>query len=136
MAYPRLPLGRSEQDRKVAQTVNHLLDQFDLIYAKTDGAPTAGQSLIGGPFKFPISKTILASHTIAYSDVPATASATANITVGGAVIGTLVWPAASTETIVTITSNLIPARTEFDVVAPDPADATLSGIHTSIALEA
>lgn len=134
MPYPRIPLGRTEQDRKVSQAVNHLLEQFDWLHITVDGQPTAGQSLF--KTKFPTARTMIASHTVAYSDVAAAATATANILIGGSVAGTIVWTAGATQAVVTLTTAIIPARTEFEVVAPTPADSTLSDPTISIALEA
>lgn len=134
MSYPNIPLAGPDWQRKATQAVNSLLNQIDYLHISIDGSPTAGQSLFRT--KFPVSKTMLQSHTLAYSDVAATGSATANILIGGANAGTIVWAAGATQAVVTLTTTIIPARTEFEVVAPSPADATLSNPTISIALEA
>ena len=125
-SYPNVPLGTTDWERRVAMAVNHLLNRLNYNHWVFDGQPTAGEVLI--LTQFPIATTLVAGSCGGW--VPATSVATSDAVVSfytdGVLVGTVTYPAGQQTAVVSITNPLIPADTDFQIVAPDPQDATLS----------
>lgn len=134
MAYPRVPLGSGDWQRRVADAVNRLLGQVSYFHISVAGSPTAAQSLFKASFAVPLK--LLQSMTVARSEVAATATAAFTITIGGTTAGTIAFLAGATEGVVAFTRTDVPALTELEILAPSPEDATLSNITLEIATEA
>ena len=136
-SYPNVPTQRGHDfDRKVAQAVNHLLNQTTFYTYVIEGVPDASQEVID--IEFPIAVELVKDQCVLrlrnMVGVAPTADATVTFSVGGSTIATGVIPAGQSEGTITFTSNSIPAFTRFVVTAPNPQDATLSDFIISLAV--
>lgn len=136
MGYPNVPLGKNEQDRRVSQAVNHLLNQVTYYTYTVEGMPDGGQEIIDVEFPVPV-KLIRDACVLQLRNgvgVAPTSDAVITFSVGGSTIATGTVPAGEDEGSITFTSTDIPAFTRFLVTAPNPQDATLSDFIISLAV--
>lgn len=137
MGYPNVPAQRGPDfDRKVAQAVNHLLNQVTFYTFTIEGVPDAAQELIDREWPIPL-KLVTDQCVLQLRDevgVAPTADVTITFSVGGSTIATGLIEAGESEGAITFTSNEIPAFTRFLVTAPNPQDATFSDFIISLAV--
>ena len=126
MSYPNVPLGKSDWDRKVAQAVNHLLNQVEFNQLVIDGMPTDGEVLM--LTQFPVARKLAPTSMSGWVPAASVATSDAVVTfkVDGATIGTITYPAGEQDAVVSFTSSDIPADTDFEIILPTPQDATLA----------
>ena len=136
MSYPNVPLGRNEQDRRISQAVNHLLNQVTYYTFTIEGVPSAGQEIIDLEFPLPVELVRDACVLQLRNGVgiAPTADVTITFSVGGSTIATGTILAGQSEGSITFTSNEVPAFTRFLVTAPNPQDATFSDFIISLAV--
>lgn len=118
--------------RDIANAINYLLNRKSYLTIFADGVPAAGQQLLRT--KFSERLTIVADSTIGDSGVSATASAAFALKVSGSSIGTITFGAGQTTATISLSSTEIPALAVFEVIAPNPADATLADVTISLAV--
>lgn len=122
MSYPNVPLGISAWQRKISQAVNYLLNKLEYNNYIVVGSPTAGQSILKTRFPLPLTLSDLSGWTA----TTATADAVVTLKVDGSAIATLTFLAGRADALSSITAPDIPADTDFEIIAPDPQDATLA----------
>ena len=136
MSFPNVPLGKTDWDRKLAQAVNHLLNQVTYYTISAEGIPDAGQELWDE--EFPVSVRIDSSScALRLKDetgIAPTSDATFTLTVGGVTFATGTIPAGQSEGNWAFTSTAIPDFTRTLITAPSPQDATLSDVIISLAV--
>ena len=113
MSYPNVPLGRHEQDRRISQAVNHLLNQVTYYTFTIEGVQSAGQEIIY--LEFPLPVELVRDACVLQLRNGVGVAPTADVTI-------------------TFTSNEVPAFTRFLVTAPNPQDATFSDFIISLAV--
>ena len=137
MAYPNVPLGKNEQDRRVSQAVNHLLNQVEYYVIQAEGQPDASQELFDQEFPLPV--TLVASSCVLKlkdgTGVTPTNSAAFTLTVGGVTVGTGTLGAGQTTGNWQFTTTAIPEFTRVLLTAPTPQDATLANVVIAIAVQ-
>lgn len=134
MSYPNIPLGRTEQERRVSSAVNYLLNQSPNLVIFVQDQPTAAQSIYGPTF-LPISYTIIQRNCYARASVAATSAAVFTILIAGVTAGTITFNAGATDGVIAFSITSLPALTNIEIVAPNPQDATLSDITLILALD-
>lgn len=135
MSYPNVPLGKNEQDRRVAQALNSLLNELDYVGSHiNDGPPDAGEEVLHELRTFPVSIVKSSCYAVAET-AGTTADAVFALTIDGEDAGTVTFPPGETEGVFDITLTDIPALTPLKITAPDPANAALDDITIIIALK-
>lgn len=134
MKYPNLPLGRSEQDRRVAQTVNYLLNKVTFIKIDISGSLMAASQVIYNSF-FPVPYGIVEEECIAKARTVSTNDAVFNITIGGSAAGTITFLAGQTDGTFDFTTHDLEALDDLLITAPAVQDPTLNDITICIAVE-
>jgi hypothetical protein len=131
--YPNVPLQRGEDfDRKVAQAVNHLLNEQGYIIIEVDGVPDAGQELLNRQFPVPVQ--IVANDCGLKADVATTNAASFAVTIGGASAGTINLAATATLASFSLSVTEVPAWTRLRITAPNPQDPTLADFTLALAI--
>lgn len=131
MSYPNVPLGQSDWQRKTSNAVNFLLNEIQFLQIIASGQPDSGQVLFST--QFPVPLTLSAGDTFAFAGTPATADAITQFYIGGVLAGTVTHLAGEEEAVVSITTALIPARTQFEIIGPPLQDATLADLTYALA---
>jgi hypothetical protein len=133
MSYPNVPLGTSAWQRRVAQALNHLLNNLSYNTYIAEGLPTAGEQILITQFPVPITLVDLSGWVPAAS--VSTADATVTLKVAGTTIATVKYEAGQQDAVATIITPDIPANTDFEIIAPTPADATLADFTLTLATQ-
>ena len=126
MGYPNVPPGVTDLERRFSAAINYLLNRLNYNHWVFDGQPDAGEVWI--LTQFPIATTISASSCggwVPLASVP-TSDAVISFYTDGVLSGTVTWAAGEQVAVVNIIDPLIPADTDFSIVAPDPQDATFA----------
>jgi hypothetical protein len=131
MSYPNIPLGKNDQDRRVSQAVNHLLNQDTFFQFVIEDQPTSGESIL--LTQNPVAWPLVANQCSGWAATAASSDAVFNINVGGSLAGTVTFPAGDQDAVVALTTTTIPANTSFEIIAPTPQDATLADITITLA---
>ena len=131
MSYPNVPLGKSDWDRKVAQAVNHLLNQVTYMQFVVEGQPSVGESVI--LTQFPVAVSLIAAQSSGWAGTPSASDAVFTVLINGASAGTITFTAGQEDAAVSLTVTDIPAFTDFEIVAPTPQDASLADVTLTLA---
>jgi len=133
VSFPNVPkVLSSDWVRRIADAVNYLLNRKSYLTIFADGVPSAGQQLLRT--KFSERLVIAADSSVGDASVAATASAAFTLQVNGSSIGSITFGAGQTTATISLTSTEIPSLAVFEVIAPDPADATLADVTISLAV--
>jgi hypothetical protein len=131
-AFPNVPTRRGHDfDGRVAQAVNHLLNQITFFQFVIEDQPTAGESIL--LTQFPVELPLVSTQCSGWAATAASSDAVFTLTVGGSSAGTITFPAGEQDGVVVLTTTTIPADTDFEIVAPTPQDATLADITLTLA---
>jgi hypothetical protein len=133
VSFPNVPLRLSaDWVRRIADAVNYLLNRKSYLTIFADGVPSAGQQLLRT--KFSERLVIAAVSSLGDAGVAATADAAFDLLVDGVSIGTITFAAGQATAAIALTSTEIPSLAVFEVIAPNPADATLADVTLSLAV--
>ena len=130
MSYPNVPLGKSDWDRKLAQAVNHLLNQVTYMQFVIEGQPADGESVI--LTQFPVKVGLLSAQSSGWAGTAPTSDAVFTVLINGSSAGTITFPAGSQDATVSLSVTEIPAFTDFEITAPTPQDATLADVTLTL----
>lgn len=100
------------------------------IVVFASGAPTAGETLL--VYNAGEALTLAAADSTATAEVAATATAVFSITRNAVEIGTITFLAGATTGTVSLSSTGLSVDDALRIIAPSPADATLSGISITL----
>ena len=132
MSYPNVPLQRGPDfDRKVAQGLNHLINQVTFFQFVIEAQPTSGESIL--LTQFPVDLPLVSTQCSGWAATAPSSDAVFTLTIGGSSAGTITFPAGEQDAVVVLTTTTIPAATDFEILAPTPQDATLAGITLTLA---
>lgn len=132
MAFPNIPKNGNDWQRRTTDAVNHLLNQQPNGVFYFQDMPDAGQSY--GPTQFPVSYTLIPRGSNAIAGTAATATAVFTVLIDGVTAITITFNAGETSGVMAFASESLPLLTDFEIVAPNPQDATLADITIILAL--
>jgi hypothetical protein len=134
VSYPNIPLGGRDWQRRATQAINYTLNELTYLQLRIDDGPLTDGEVVWNDV-FPIGFKLVRTSCYATARTPSVTTAVFTILIGGVQAGAITFSTGQTAGVIDITETDLPALTDLEIVAPDPADTILDDLTIIIALK-